>query len=212
MPFIDLDHLSESLRNRLQQKLPGWQAHLKMATEYHRSARIQPPTDTRKAGVLILLYADGGDIWMPLIQRPIYQGVHSGQMALPGGKVEQTDLDIIDTALRETHEEIGVKVLRSAVLGKLSDIYIPPSNMTVTPVIATTLTRPKYTREVSEVAKILDIALSQLKDTKNMTSCEVGRYDDKPLSAPAYVLSDKVVWGATAMMLSEFLHILDELA
>jgi len=201
----------QTLRRRLRGQLPGWDAQSNMATRVHREARIKPPSKSRKAGVMILLYPDNGQLWIPLIKRPVYEGVHSGQMALPGGKVEETDKDIVDTAVRETEEEIGVSVDRKQIVGTLSDLYIPPSNMMVTPILSIAHQKPVYQPDPSEVAGIFDIKLDDLLDPGNRQEVEVGRFNDTPLEAPAFMISNKVIWGATAMMLSEFLYIIQEL-
>jgi 8-oxo-dGTP pyrophosphatase MutT (NUDIX family) len=208
---MKINKFAQALKNRLNQDLPGWLAQSLMASEMHREARIIPPQISRKAGVLILLFPHQDQLWMPLIQRTVYRGVHSGQMALPGGKVEPHDEDIIDTAIRETREEIGVKVDRKQVLGQLSDIYIPPSNITVSPVLAFMSGKPSYLPEPSEVAGIAEISVQALQNPENVKIGEVGRYNDLPLEAPAFHINERVIWGATAMMLSEFLYIIREL-
>ncbi len=208
MGEADIKHV---LRQSLQQGLPGWKAHQVMATQVHEQARRQPPQNSRKAGVLMLLYPHAGHWWIPLILRPNYPGIHSGQMALPGGKVEDVDADIVATALRETHEEIGVQVQREQVLGILSDIYIPPSNISVTPVLALIEEVPAYLPDPGEVAEVVDIRLKDLKNPTNLSVREVGWINRAPLRAPAFKIKERIIWGATAMMLSEFLHILPEL-
>lgn len=209
--IMETEKIARFLETRLQNNLPGWLAQRHMATQVHREARIKPPKASRKAAVLILLYPHQHQLWMPLIKRPVYQGVHSGQMALPGGKVEPTDEDIVDTALRETREEIGVALRREQVLGILTDLYIPPSNITVTPVIAMIDQKPIYKPDPSEVAATFDISLNELQQPGNITELEVGRFNETPLDAPAFVIRKKIIWGATAMMLSEFLEIIKEL-
>lgn len=203
--------IKKALQQRLQLELPGWQAHRVMATQVHKDARQQPPSNRRKAGVLMLLYPNAGQWWIPLILRPTYRGIHSGQMALPGGKVEPADVDIIATALRETHEEIGVQVGRDQVLGILSDIYIPPSNISVTPVLAVSEETPAYLPDPGEVAEVVDIRLQDLQNPNNLAVREVGWINRAPLKAPAFKIKERIIWGATAMMLSEFLHIIREL-
>lgn len=203
-------NLKQALHQRLQQDLPGWHAHRLLATDVHKEARYEPPEGSRRAGVLMLLYPKANEWWLPLILRPIYRGVHSGQMALPGGKVEPTDQDIVATALRETQEEIGVQVKRGQVLGTLSDIYIPPSNITVTPVLAVGGV-PDYLPDPDEVAEVVDIRLEELKNPDNLAMRKVGWINRAPLKAPAFKIKERIIWGATAMMLSEFLHIVQEL-
>ncbi|WKN30499.1 CoA pyrophosphatase [Porifericola rhodea] len=208
---MNLEELSTSLKYRLEKGLPGWQAHTRMSTQVHRNARVKVPSHTRRAAVLMLLYYDEGELWIPLIRRPDYDGVHGGQMALPGGKVEAEDKDIIATALRETHEEIGVYVQRNQVVGPLSNLYIPPSNITVTPVLAITNDKPTYQADPLEVAEITDVSMNALQNPENYSLKKVPIYTGGIVQAPAFQILGKTIWGATAMMLSELLHIFEEL-
>ena len=197
------------LRARLQQEVPGWTAQQRMATEVHRNARLKPRADARQAAVLMLLYPSHGQLYLPFIIRPTYPGVHSGQIALPGGKVEETDGSLVVTALRETEEEIGVRVPKEQVLGQLTQLYIPPSNMLVTPVVAFTEERAEYHPDIREVVRVLDIELAAFQDTKNQATVPVKAAADITLEAPSFVIGERVIWGATAMMMSELLAVLE---
>ena len=202
------DALIDMLREKLRAPLPGWEAHRQMATEMHRQYRLKPKPNARRAAVLMLLYPHEQATLLPLIVRPTYEGVHSGQIALPGGKVEDIDRSLVDTALRETEEEIGVRVASEQVLGSLSEFYIPPSNMIVTPVVAFTSARPTYRLQPSEVAAVLDIRLADLMHEAHRKTVSVSSFGGYRLDAPSYVIEEKVIWGATAMMLSELLWVL----
>jgi 8-oxo-dGTP pyrophosphatase MutT (NUDIX family) len=209
---MEVNKITKALSNRLQQKLPGWTSHCKMATHLHKNARIKPPSVTRKAGVLILLFPEQQQLQIPLILRTTYNGVHSGQMAFPGGKVEPCDADLIETALRETHEEIGVDVSRSQVIGQLTDLYIPASNILVTPTLAMIRQRPTYTLDPAEVDGITDVAIPALRDPDNHGVAQVSVINGVALEAPVFHVNGQyTVWGATAMMLSELLDIFEEL-
>ena len=203
------DAVINQLRERLQTPLPGWEAHRRMATEMHRQYRLRPKPNARRAAVLMLLYPREEATFLPLIVRPTYEGVHSGQIALPGGKVEELDRSLVDTALRETEEEIGVRVAEEQVLGSLSELYIPPSNMIVTPVVAFTSGRPTYRLQPSEVAAVLDIRLADLMNEAYWKTVPVSSFGGYRFDAPSYVIEEKVIWGATAMMLSELLWVLE---
>ncbi len=208
---MDVTQFRKRLRQSINDGLPGWQSHLKMSTIVHQQARIKPSTNTRKAAVLILLFPSQQEWWLPLILRPTYEGVHSGQMALPGGKVEPEDQNIFDTALRETYEEIGVKVSREQVIGTLSDLYIPPSNITVSPVLAVIDHQPQYYPDPTEVAGITEVTLSSLQQAENYLQKDVTTFNGAVLKAPAFYIQGKIIWGATAMMLSELLDIIQEI-
>lgn len=206
------NYIIEELKKRLLNPLPGWKSHSLMATQIHKNARAIPRPNARIAGVLMLLFPKNKELHLPLILRPTYEGVHSGQMALPGGKVEPYDQDIIHTALRETEEEIGVKVERQQVLGKLSDLYIPPSNIIVTPVVAFCEQEPTYILDPAEVADIVDFSISELRDLQNQMVTQVRVVGGVMLDVPAFSIQGRIVWGATAMMLSELLDVLNEIS
>ncbi|WP_277479241.1 NUDIX hydrolase [Catalinimonas alkaloidigena] len=195
----------------MTQSLPGWEAQIRMSTQMHKNARLKPPKYSKQAAVLMLLFYHDDQLWMPLIQRPIYDGVHSGQMALPGGKYEAQDKDLLTTALRETHEEIGVKVERDYVIGQLSELYIPPSNITVSPFLAIIPDKPSYIPDPLEVANITEVGLKALQSPENYSEKEVKIHNGQILKAPSYQIAGKTIWGATAMMLSELLFLFDEL-
>ena len=196
-------------RERIKQPLPGWSAQQQMATEVHRNARLKPNADARRAAVLILLYPYNNQIYLPLIVRPVYAGVHSGQVALPGGKIEPEDTSPVAAALRETEEEIGVQVPEAQVIGALSDLYIPPSNFIVTPVLAYTEAQPTYQPDPGEVAKVLDFPLSAFASPDNKSTVRVKAMKNVTLEAPCYRINGRTVWGATAMMMSELLAVLE---
>ncbi len=214
-----LQQLGARLRGeQIDGKLPGWNAQQRMATEVHRNARLQPRVDAprvdaprvdaRQAAVLLLLYPHRGLVYLPLIVRPTYPGVHSGQIALPGGKVEPEDRSLVATALRETEEEIGVRVSEAQVLGELSELYIPPSNMRVTPVVAYARERPTYTPDRREVVKVLNFPLKAFTEPKNQAVVPVDA-GQITLEVPSFVIEGRIIWGATAMMISELLAVLD---
>lgn len=207
-PLINhYDNFCSQLQDCLgREKLPGMEAHLKMAPpqRFANRAYYQPDEKTRHSAVLLLIYPKEDKLYFPLIVRPENSGVHSGQVALPGGKKEDDDPDYIATALRETSEEIGVEVPRECVLGQLSSLYIPPSNFLVHPTIAALPHTPEFVPDQREVAQLLHI---DLQDFQEKDCRREGLVSAKYLKAkvPYYDIADKIVWGATAMILSEFL-------
>lgn len=203
-----LETMTYKLRNKLQEDLPGWKAQRLMATHLHREQRAVPRPDARRAGIMILFYPRQQQFHMPLILRPIYSGVHSGQVAFPGGKMEETDLNIVETALRETYEEIGVRVDFSQVMGQLSDIYIPPSNSLVTPIVAYTEEKPVYNIDPYEVVEVIDVSLDELINPANCKLAQIQIPGRGVLNAPSYQINGHTIWGATAMMISELLVLL----
>lgn len=204
-----LKTMTYKLRNKLQEDLPGWKAQRLMATHLHREQRAMPRSDARRAGIMILFYPQYHTFYMPLILRPTYSGVHSGQVAFPGGKMEETDRDIVETALRETHEEIGVVIDDSQVIGQLSDIYIPPSNSLVTPVVALFEEKPVYHINPHEVVEVIDISLDDLINPDHRKVVQIDIPGRGIVDAPSYQINGHTIWGATAMMISELLALLN---
>ena len=197
----------ENLKNELKKDLPGEKAHLKMAPDIRR--QFKSDTKNQKAGVLILVYQKDQQLYIAFIQRTVYNGPHSGQISFPGGKSENSDQDIIQTALRECQEEIGINPKKVNVLGQLTPLHIPVSNFLVFPVIGHYEGIPSFVADSNEVEKILEIKLLDLLNPKNRTSKEF-KYGDLSFEAPIYNPSNITIWGATAMILSEFLEILEK--
>jgi 8-oxo-dGTP pyrophosphatase MutT (NUDIX family) len=163
----------------------------------------------KPGSVLILLYEQDGQIRFPLIKRAEYNGAHSGQISLPGGKAEPGE-DAIETALREAQEEIGVDVSRINVVGRLSDFFVIPSNFLVTPVVASYHGVPHFTPDPHEVVRILLGDLQELAREDAVKLKEIlaaGRYQ---MNAPHFEIENEVVWGATAMMLNELRMVVQE--
>ncbi|NLR90017.1 NUDIX hydrolase [Flammeovirga agarivorans] len=207
-----VDNWQSKLKEQLDDQLPGRFAHDFMSSTQRQQITPQKiPEGARKAAVLILMKEDGNTWKFPLIQRPSYDGVHSGQMAFPGGKYDDTDEDMIYTALRECEEEIGIKVERSAVLGTLSDIYIPPSNMHVVPVVAKYDERFEYDIDTFEVAKVVETTLSQLQDPANHKEYTFKMSNGLMYKTPSFDVNGHTVWGATAMILSELMMVVERL-
>ncbi len=199
------------LQTRLQQPLPGIVAHNVMASETRLKLKMPSPNErTRESAVLILFYPSDNQVFIPLILRPQYDGVHGGQMAFPGGRAEKEDENLERTALREAQEEIGVRVSDITVLGKLTKLFIPPSNFYVQPVIGFMTRKPDFYPDPREVDKVIEITLKNLinpeiigRKTLNVRGLEV--------NTPFYEILNTTVWGATAMMISELLMIVESL-
>lgn len=208
-----VQNLIPKLKDRLRQPLPGAEAHKLMMPRLVSGSRIRFPNaaDPRRGAVLILLYEDHGVLTLPLIQRPRYEGVHSGQMALPGGKAEESDTDLHFTALRETCEEIGVHPQAVEIMGNLSEFFVGASNHLVLPVIGYAASKPSFTPDPYEVEEIIEVPLAELMDQKKRKEKEIMTTHGYKLYSPYFDVRNKVVWGATAMILSEFVEVIKEL-
>lgn len=197
-------------------ELPGEAFHIKMAPverllELKKIARAQKTA--RRAAVSVLFYPSKTlETRFVLILRKTYKGVHSAQIGFPGGKYEETDADFEATALRETEEEVGVPVQDIIVVKELTEIYIPPSNFFVQPYFCYCITTPKFIPQEEEVASIIEVDYDHFMDDDILTTKILTTSYATDIEVPAYIINDHVVWGATAMMLSEVREILQNLS
>ena len=192
------------LASTLQGDLPGAEAHQKMAPKNRPGFKLKFDTPPRPGAVMILLYEEEGQIQFPLIRRSEYRGIHSGQMALPGGKAEDTDADLIATAVREAHEELGIDPHKIDIVGTLTSFFVAPSNFQILPVVAYAKEFPKFVPNEREVAGIVQADIQTMIDPQTIKEKQITPAEGITFDAPYYDLSGTVVWGATAMMLSEF--------
>ncbi len=204
----DFKDWTDKLQSRLARPLPGLEYQLKLATMNRkiRNGIMEVPPDAKKSAVLVLFYPAEGDLCLAFIKRPEYPGVHSGQVSFPGGGAEPGDKDLVQTALREAFEEIGVPAARVSVLGQLTDLYIPPSNFLVAPIVGYLDFRPDFVPDPEEVDHIIEVPLSELTSPGCLTEKEIVIFPDVRLKVPCYYAQENVIWGATAMMLSELLE------
>jgi len=192
--------------------LPGTASHYKMAPLI-RIKELEEgyikKKNPKKAGVLALFYPNERQSTnLLLILRKTYQGVHSNQIGFPGGKSEENDLDIMHTALRETHEEVGVSPQQVSIIKSLSEIYIPPSNFEVQPFIGLYENPKPFVLQESEVESLVEVSLSDFMDDAKVFTQKLSTSYAKNIDVPAFKLNGYTVWGATAMMLSEIKELL----
>ncbi len=203
-----LEGFFDCLQRKLAAPLPGRPAQALMAPlprpGWHPDDRPDEPA--RQSGVLVLLYSIRGRLHVPLILRPTYDGTHSGQVAFPGGGSEEGDGDLTETALRETHEELGVVPQNVEVLGTLTDLYIRPSNYEVYPTVGRLNAKPVFRPDPSEVAQLLEVPLATLLDPAHRRR-EAWQLADRSALVPFFAIQDQTIWGATAMILSELLAV-----
>ncbi len=155
------------------------------------------------SSVLIVLYEHNNQIYFPIIRRAEYNGSHSGQMAFPGGKLEKTDNNLIVTALREAKEEIGINTNEVTVLGTLTELYIPITNMKVLPVVGYLKSKPLFVLNNCEVDALFTVNINDILD-KEKKAAEDRILRGEKINIPFYNFQNQKVWGATAMILSEF--------
>jgi 8-oxo-dGTP pyrophosphatase MutT (NUDIX family) len=195
--------------------LPGIQAQIVMSSS-ERKKFINNfknyELNSFKASVLICVYQNKyGDACFSLMQRPENEGIHSGQICLPGGKREEFDDSNWKTSIRETQEEIGLKAKRMKFVKSLSSIYIPPSNFMVYPFIAVYNKTPNFKIDDKEVRKVFDVPFEKLLDDSLKISIDISNEYMNERGVPAYNFYNNIVWGATAMILSEFEFLLKKI-
>jgi len=197
----------ETLKNT---KLPGIEAQFKLAPKLRLNYNVKKikANDPKIAAVLALFYPNqNNEVTLLLTKRANYNGTHSGQISFPGGKVEQSDLNLKQTALRETYEEVGIIDEDIEVIREFTEVYIPPSNFLVTPFIGIIYNKPVF-KVSSEVAKIIEVPFSKLIDETSIGSIKITNSYMKETSVPCFKIDDSIIWGATAMILSEIREVL----
>jgi 8-oxo-dGTP pyrophosphatase MutT (NUDIX family) len=200
----------EKLKSELAADLPGVEAHVRLAPEMRINdirASI-PPAHAMESAVLIILYPSHGRIHTVVILRNEYDGAHSGQISLPGGKREISDIDFKHTALREAQEEIGVKPADINILGQLSTFYVRPSNFIIYPFVAYTADRPQFFPDPSEVQRVIEIDIFKELGYESIIYRTLRFRNNTEIVAPGFVVGGEFMWGATAMIFSELLHVL----
>lgn len=204
--------LIKNLVERLKLELPSALAHdpLRAIPVGAIKPKFKSEHPPRPGSVLILLYESQDEIRFPLIKRPDYAGTHGGQVSLPGGKTEPGE-DSIQTALRETQEEIGILRDEVEILGRLSEFHVIPSNFMITPVVGTIKKVPNFIPDPFEVSRILHGSVRELIKDDAVATTEILAAGQYRLKAPHFQIDGEIVWGATAMMLNEFRLILREI-
>lgn len=209
MQFSSFKNLLPKLQKN---ELPGLQAQVKMAPFERQDQLLKldySKLNAKNSAVLALLYPNKSEVMqLVFIQRKTYKGVHSNQIGFPGGKVEKKDLNLLDTALRETEEEIGITKSKIKLITGLTKLYIPPSNFIVYPFLSYLDHQPEFILQETEVDRVYSIPLETCLDHKNEVIATVSAAYAKNVSVNAFKFDQRIVWGATAMMLSEIKHLI----
>ncbi|MCF6132365.1 NUDIX hydrolase [Flavobacterium wongokense] len=202
-------HFNEFLKYApkiLNVELPATHAHAKMVPP-NREELIRNTDFTKitpkKAAVMMLFYPKKFQTHLALILRTSYNGVHSSQIAFPGGKVELEDFDLKQTALRETHEEIGVHPNSINVIRAFTEVYIPPSNYMVYPFLGYSHEELEFVLQEDEVAGMLEFPLADFLDDGILKTNPIKTSYADTIDVPGFQVNEHFIWGATAMMLSE---------
>ena len=211
-----------NLPNRLQRGmsrgLPGKAAQEPLAPKHCAGQHFMPaPTDAKQAAVVMMLYPHGNQWHMPLTVRAAHLRHHAGQVGLPGGRVEANE-SLEQAALRELQEELAVPPNDVTVIGRLSSIYLYVSNFQVHPIVAWCERRIDMVPDPSEVAELIEVPISSLLARENFRQAEVEAVvgnqprpvEKERVKVPAIWIDEYKVWGATAIMLAEFIAVLDQ--
>lgn len=208
-----MEEFITKLKAQILLKLPGVEAQYKMAP----TRRVKPDNAyylqkeaAPKSSVLILLYPKNNTVYLVLIERPVYNGTHSGQIAFPGGKVDALDISPMHTAIRESYEEIGIQISENEIIAELTSLYIPASNFEVFPFLAWYNKLPDFIPNQREVAAILETPVSMILKDEFVKQMEISVGSGITYNAPCFTILGRTVWGATAMMLSELKELIKQ--
>ena len=205
-----MTELIQKIERRMQAPLPGREAHLRMA-HITRRLYVDAPTAARQAAVLLTLFLKNEEWHIVFIERNANdRDHHGGQISFPGGKAEPFDGTMLNTALREAEEEVGILREQVKILGNLTELYIPVSNFQVHPFLAYLDAPPTYQLQVEEVNDVLEVPLShfQQQGTRSVTDIRINSQITLK-NVPYFGLQGRVIWGATAMMLNELMEMVE---
>ena len=191
--------------------LPASESHYKMAPQERIDILNVSKMENKNpkiAAVMMLFYPKNGKTHLVLIVRNSYEGVHSAQIAFPGGKYEIDDLNFENTALRETYEEIGISPDFMEIIKPFTQLFIPPSNFMVHPFMGICKEEITFIPDENEVAKIIELPLSNFLDDTIIVNVNMSTSYANEIMVPAFKIEEHIVWGATAMMLSELKDVL----
>ena len=210
---MDFQEFLQFVPKLIDAKLPAFEAHIKM-TPLERLESLKKidfgNINPRIAAVMMLFYPKNDTTHLVLIVRNSYKGVHSAQIAFPGGKYENDDDDFAFTALRETHEEVGIQPDKIEILKRFTELYIPPSNFMVDPFLGISKEELVFVPEPAEVAEIIELPLSIFLSDAIVVDTNLSTSYADNINIPAFKIENHIVWGATAMMLSELKEVLKE--
>lgn len=209
---MDFQYFLKFIPQLIQEELPAAVSHEKMMPlerkellEKMNFKKINP----KEAAVTMLFYPKNKETHLVLIVRNSYEGVHSAQIAFPGGKFEPEDVDFQTTALRETEEEIGISRDKIEIVKAFSSLYIPPSNFMVYPFLGICKEEIQFVPDPAEVAAIIELPLKVFRDDRILTIENLSTSYASLIEVPAFKIDGHIVWGATAMMLSELRDVLN---
>ncbi|MFM7758339.1 MAG: NUDIX hydrolase [Crocinitomicaceae bacterium] len=195
----------QNLITQLQKELPGERAHINFYPYRIKNKFIETEIDKKLSAVGIHLYPEKESVFFILIKRPKYNGYHSGQIAFPGGKKDATDINLMQTAKRESLEELNISMDIGELICELTPVYIPVSNFLVQPFVFLHHEKPNMIKN-DEVVEFIEISLDELVNEENLG--EINLENIGLSGVPAFIFEKCQVWGATALILSEMKEML----
>ena len=207
MPYnLIFSQLIKNIYHAFDQPLPGFEAHLELAPYRKKVDSEIGKNQPKIASTILLLYPHINEIYFCLIERQTYEGTHSNQISFPGGKNELGET-IKNTALRECNEEIGVPIEDINIIGELTQVYVPPSNFLIHPFVGYCDFKPDFKANSREVKSIIEIKLNDLSKINLIKKTRMtfgGKEKKFEVKVPYMDLNNKIVWGATSVILNEF--------
>jgi len=197
------EHIAELMRSTL----PGHASHLKMVPPGRRIVADESD-QARQSSVLLLLFPYKGRVYTCLTKRSSDMKNHPGQISLPGGRMEEGELPEM-TALREAREEVGIKTDDVSILGRLSELYVQISRYKIYPFVGWVDYKPDFILNTDEAEKVILFPVQDFVERYETRQIPI-QTSTGVLNVPCFTYEDEVIWGATAMILSEFFDVLKQ--
>lgn len=196
------------LKEALAGDLPGQDSHRKMLPPGRRLKIVdQEIPVVKQSSVLLLLFPEGDQLYICLTKRPSTMKHHPGQISFPGGRLEKDDISAEFAALREAREEVGIDPASVEILGKLSDLYVEVSQFSIQPFLAWADVKPEFKVNYDEVEALILLPLNLVMEDNIIAETEMETVTGR-LPIKYYAFNNEMIWGATAMILSELVEIL----
>ncbi len=207
---MEFEYLKFIISKLKENSIGGLDAQFKLAPKLrlkYSKEKIEA-INPKKAAVVALFYPNNnGEVCFLLTLRADYDGTHAAQISFPGGKFEENDTSLKNTALRETFEEVGITIDTISIFKQMTDVFIPPSNFLVTPFLGYIEHKPEFIKNY-EVEELIEVSIKDLLDDTSVSTTTLSTSYAKDIEVPCFVLNNYVVWGATAMMLNEIKELL----